>query len=84
MRAVTTGTAALTQVAPEKPALIILDLMLPDIDGIEICRRVRKTSDVPILMLTPATRTSTRSSGSRSAQTTIRRSCSIRVSSWPA
>ena len=36
----------------EAPALIILDLMLPDIDGIEICRRVRKTSDVPILMLT--------------------------------
>ena len=34
------------------PALIILDLNLPDIDGIEICRRVRKSSDVPILMLT--------------------------------
>ena len=52
VRAVTTGTAALAQVAAETPALIILDLMLPDIDGIEICRRVRKTSDVPILMLT--------------------------------
>jgi DNA-binding response OmpR family regulator len=52
VRAVTTGSAALTQVAAEPPALIILDLMLPDIDGIEICRRVRKTSDVPILMLT--------------------------------
>jgi DNA-binding response OmpR family regulator len=52
VRAVTTGTAALAQVASEQPALIILDLMLPDIDGIEICRRVRKTSDVPILMLT--------------------------------
>ena len=52
VRAVTTGGAALTQVASEQPALIILDLMLPDIDGIEICRRVRKTSDVPILMLT--------------------------------
>ena len=52
VRAVTTGSAALTQVASEQPALIILDLMLPDIDGIEICRRVRKTSDVPILMLT--------------------------------
>ncbi len=52
VRAVTTGTAALAQVAAETPALIILDLMLPDLDGIEICRRVRKTSDVPILMLT--------------------------------
>ncbi|MEO5575500.1 MAG: response regulator transcription factor, partial [Gaiellaceae bacterium] len=52
VRAVTTGAAALSQVAAEQPALIILDLMLPDLDGIEICRRVRKTSDVPILMLT--------------------------------
>ncbi len=52
VRAVSTGSAALTQVATETPALIILDLMLPDLDGIEICRRVRKTSDVPILMLT--------------------------------
>jgi DNA-binding response OmpR family regulator len=52
VRAVTTGNAALAQVAAEQPALIILDLMLPDLDGIEICRRIRKTSDVPILMLT--------------------------------
>ncbi|MBA2296561.1 MAG: response regulator transcription factor [Actinobacteria bacterium] len=52
VRAVSTGSAALTHVATEQPALIILDLMLPDIDGIEICRRVRKTSEVPILMLT--------------------------------
>ena len=52
VKAVSTGSAALTQVAAESPALIILDLMLPDLDGIEICRRIRKTSDVPILMLT--------------------------------
>jgi DNA-binding response OmpR family regulator len=52
VRAVSTGGAALTQVAAESPALIILDLMLPDVDGIEVCRRIRKTSDVPILMLT--------------------------------
>ena len=36
----------------QSPALIVLDLMLPDIDGIEVCRRLRHTSDVPILMLT--------------------------------
>jgi len=52
VRTASTGSAALTQVAAEVPALIILDLMLPDLDGIEICRRIRKTSDVPILMLT--------------------------------
>ena len=34
------------------PSLIVLDLNLPDMDGIEICRRVRKSSDVPIMMLT--------------------------------
>jgi DNA-binding response OmpR family regulator len=34
------------------PALIVLDLNLPDGDGVELCRRIRKSSDVPILMLT--------------------------------
>jgi len=33
-------------------ALVILDIMLPDMDGFEVCRRIRKTSDIPILMLT--------------------------------
>ena len=47
-----TGAAALAQVAAEQPGLIVLDLMLPDIDGIEVCRRIRTRSDVPILMLT--------------------------------
>jgi two-component system, OmpR family, alkaline phosphatase synthesis response regulator PhoP len=47
-----TGSDALTQVAIQEPALIVLDLMLPDIDGIEVCKRVRQHSDVPILMLT--------------------------------
>jgi DNA-binding response OmpR family regulator len=44
--------AALAQLAGESPALVILDLNLPDGDGVELCRRIRKTSDVPILMLT--------------------------------
>ena len=35
-----------------RPDLIILDLMLPGIDGIEVCKRIREESDVPILMLT--------------------------------
>lgn len=35
-----------------EPALVILDLMLPGIDGLEVCRRVRQASQVPILMLT--------------------------------
>jgi two-component system, OmpR family, alkaline phosphatase synthesis response regulator PhoP len=47
-----TGREALERVAAEKPSLIVLDLMLPDVDGLEVCRRIRQTSDVPILMLT--------------------------------
>ena len=46
------GSEALSQTATGDVSLIILDLMLPDIDGIEVCRRIRKSSDVPILMLT--------------------------------
>ena len=43
---------ALITLAGETPALVILDLNLPDGDGVELCRRIRKTSEVPILMLT--------------------------------
>jgi two-component system alkaline phosphatase synthesis response regulator PhoP len=52
VRTVATGGEALQQLGSEPPTLIVLDLMLPDIDGIEVCRRIRKSSDVPILMLT--------------------------------
>jgi two-component system alkaline phosphatase synthesis response regulator PhoP len=52
VRTAATGTDALAQVAQELPGLIVLDLMLPDIDGIEVTKRIRQTSDVPILMLT--------------------------------
>jgi DNA-binding response OmpR family regulator len=52
VRTAGTGGAALNAVVAEMPSLILLDLNLPDMDGVEICRRIRKTSDVPILMLT--------------------------------
>src|ERR671915_2292438 len=52
VRAAANGSDALTFAQKEQPSLIVLDLMLPDIDGIEICRRIRQKSDVPILMLT--------------------------------
>lgn len=48
----TDGLKALEQISSERPALIVLDLMLPGLDGWEVCRRVRATSDVPIIMLT--------------------------------
>ncbi|MHB1132343.1 MAG: response regulator transcription factor [Chloroflexota bacterium] len=43
---------ALEKVGRLRPALVVLDVMLPDLDGFEVCRRIRKQSDVPILMLT--------------------------------
>ncbi len=52
VRTAATGSEALQQVAIQQPALIVLDLMLPDIDGIEVCRRIRARSEIPILMLT--------------------------------
>jgi DNA-binding response OmpR family regulator len=46
------GQSALTLARREKPDLVILDLMLPQVDGLEVCRRLRRESDVPIIMLT--------------------------------
>jgi len=52
VRVAVTGEDAIEQAAAEAPSLIVLDLMLPDLDGIDVCRRVRQRSDVPMLMLT--------------------------------
>jgi DNA-binding response OmpR family regulator len=46
------GQSALTIARRDKPDLVILDLMLPNIDGREVCRILRRESDVPIIMLT--------------------------------
>ena len=46
------GNEALETIAANDPALVILDLMLPGIDGLTICRELRKVSQVPIIMLT--------------------------------
>ena len=46
-----TGRGALDAVERDKPDLIVLDLGLPDVDGVEVCRRVRESSNVPILVL---------------------------------
>jgi len=46
------GPEALRVARQERPDLIILDLMLPGMDGLDVCRALRKESDVPIIMLT--------------------------------
>lgn len=46
------GEAALEMFQRVQPDLVILDLMLPKMDGLEVCREIRKTSSVPVIMLT--------------------------------
>ena len=46
------GAEALVQVQAGKPDIILLDIMMPGLDGLEVCKQVRKISDVPIIMLT--------------------------------
>lgn len=46
------GRSGLEQAQSWQPDLLILDLMLPELSGIEVCRRLRHDSDVPIIMLT--------------------------------
>jgi two-component system KDP operon response regulator KdpE len=51
----TDGKGAIRAAAARGPELVILDVMLPDMDGFEVCRRLREESSVPILMLTART-----------------------------
>ena len=46
------GEDGLKQIATGSPDLVVLDLMMPDMDGFEVCKKARKISDVPIIMLT--------------------------------
>jgi DNA-binding response OmpR family regulator len=46
------GKTALRTARSEKPDLVVLDLMLPEMDGLDVCRALRRESDVPIIMLT--------------------------------
>jgi two-component system, OmpR family, alkaline phosphatase synthesis response regulator PhoP len=52
VRTTASGAEALKLVASEKPALVVLDLMLPDMDGVEVCKRIRQKGELPVLMLT--------------------------------
>jgi len=47
-----TGSEGLEKAHQERPDIVILDLMLPGMDGLDVCKEIRKTSNVPIIMLT--------------------------------
>ena len=52
VRQATDGPGALAAVREERADLVVLDVMMPGLDGLEVCRRLRVTSDVPIVLLT--------------------------------
>jgi twitching motility two-component system response regulator PilG len=55
VKGVPNGLAALEAIAEEKPDLVLLDIMLPEIDGFEVCRRIKlsgETRHIPVIMLT--------------------------------
>ena len=73
-----TGPEGLTLIGRLEPDLIVLDLMLPGIDGREICRRVRQVSDVPIIMLTALGQDEDRVAGLRlGADDYVTKPCSL-------
>lgn len=50
------GLAAISAMRSEKPDLVLLDVMLPEIDGLEVCKLIRRETDIPIIMLTAKSR----------------------------
>ncbi len=56
-------TKALEQARAHRPDLVVLDLMMPGIDGLEVCRKLRANGDLPILMLTARSGTADRVRG---------------------
>jgi DNA-binding response OmpR family regulator len=52
LRATASGLDALRMVRDPDIEVVLLDLMLPDLDGLEVCRRIRRVSDVPLIMVT--------------------------------
>src|SRR4029450_12444695 len=63
VRSAADGVAALEAAEEFVPDLVILDLGLPKLDGVEVCRRLRSESDAPILILTARTQTHERVEG---------------------
>jgi two-component system OmpR family response regulator len=61
--AAATGHEALARAAEFEPDLVVLDIMLPDLTGLEVCRRLRRAGDVPIVFLTARDATEDKVSG---------------------
>lgn len=77
------GEEAVREFHSFQPNLILLDLMLPGMDGYQVCREIRHDSDVPIIMLSAKARCSTKSSAWNSARMTTSSNHLIPRSSLP-
>ena len=66
------GDTALRRLAEEQPDLILLDLAMPGRDGVDVCREVRRTSDVPIIVLTGESRRAGQGGGTRRGRRRLR------------
>lgn len=74
VRCVYDGEAVFDALQPFRPDLIVLDLMLPKVDGIEVCRRLRQQrNEVPIIMLTALQGVSDRIAGLDNGGGTVKR-----------
>jgi two-component system alkaline phosphatase synthesis response regulator PhoP len=52
VESVADGVSAFEKIRADEPALVVLDIMLPEMDGFEVCKKTRASSEVPIIMLT--------------------------------
>jgi DNA-binding response OmpR family regulator len=57
------GPGAVELIAAERPDVVILDLMLPGFDGLEVCRRIQRDHPVPVIMLTASEPTASQGPG---------------------
>ena len=82
------GESALKQVRSVRPDLIVLDVMLPGVDGLEVCRRVQQECDVYVLMLTARAKRRSTSNSAASRRLWMRCGCgrwhTVSVKSAPA
>ena len=68
MLTASSGSEGLSRIYAEEPDLVILDVMMPIVDGLEVCRRMRgspRTADIPVIMLTARTNVNDRVTGLR-------------------
>ena len=78
-----TALAGLADWQRRAPDAVILDVMLPDLDGFETCRRIRAVSDVPVLMLTAKGEETDRIVGLEIGADDYLPKPSIRANCWP-